>query len=94
LLANARVLDMTEAIEQFERSVKLDPAFAGAYVSLAEAEVFLGEFEVSDDPQRFERALRRGHELVEKALLGKRLRWTRGAGVCDAVAPRRGNRAA
>lgn len=69
LLASARVVDMTEAIEHFERSVKLDPTFAGAYVSLAEAEVFLGEYEVTDDRQeRFKRALLRGQELVEKAL--------------------------
>ena len=133
LLANARVVDMTEAIEHFERSVKLDPTFAGAYVSLAEAEVFLGEYEATDDRQeRFKRALLRGQELVEKALvagskqwrrlsaagaycavresggrrgglpprtrtepeLGKGLRRTRGGGVCDAVAPRRGTRAA
>jgi tetratricopeptide (TPR) repeat protein len=60
---------MTEAIEDFERSVKLDPTFAGAYVSLAEAEVLLGEYEVTDDRQeRFKRALLRGQELVEKAL--------------------------
>ena len=69
LLANARVVDMTEAIGHFERSVKLDPDFAGAYVSLAEAELFLGEYEVTDDRQeRFKRALLRGQELVEKAL--------------------------
>ena len=69
LLANARVVDMTEAIGHFERSVKLDPTFAGAYVSLAEAELFLAEYEVTDDRQeRFKRALLRGQELVEKAL--------------------------
>ena len=69
LLANVRVVDMTEAIEHFERSVKLDPTFAGAYVSLAEAEVFLTEYEITDDRQeRFKRALLRGRELVEKAL--------------------------
>ncbi|HLB83505.1 MAG TPA: hypothetical protein VJK00_02155, partial [Steroidobacteraceae bacterium] len=68
LLANVRVVDMTEAIGHFERSVKLDPTFAGAYVSLAEAEVFLGEYEATDDRQeRFKRALLRGQELVEKA---------------------------
>ena len=69
LLANARVVDMTEAVGHFERSVKLDPTFAGAYVSLAEAEVFLAEYEVTDDRrERFKRALLRGQELVEKAL--------------------------
>ena len=69
LLANVRVVDMTEAIEHFERSVKLDPGFAGAYVSLAEAELSLAEYEVTDDRQeRFKRALLRGRELVEKAL--------------------------
>ena len=69
LLANVRVVDMTEAIGHFERSVKLDPTFAAAYVSLAEAEVFLGEYEATDDRrERFKRALLRGRELVEKAL--------------------------
>jgi len=69
LLANARVVDMKEAVEHFERSVKLDPGFAAAYVSLAEAEVFLGEYEVADERlERFKRALLRGQELIEKAL--------------------------
>ena len=69
LLANKRVVDTKEAIGQFERAIKLDPKFATAYVSLAEAELFLAEYDVTDDRQaRFERALLRGQELVEQAL--------------------------
>ena len=69
MLANDRVVDMKDAIEHFERSIKVDPKFAAAYVSLAEAELFVAEYEVTDDRQeRFERAFARGQELVEKAL--------------------------
>ena len=69
LVGNDRVVDMKEAIGHFERSVKLDPGFAAAYVSLAEAGLFVAEYDVTDDRQeRFERALRRGQELVTKAL--------------------------
>ena len=69
LLANNRVVDTKEAIGHFERAIKLDPKFAAAYVSLAEAELFVAEYDVTDDRQeRFERALRRGQELVEQAL--------------------------
>jgi TolB-like protein len=69
LLGNERVVDAKQAIEQFERAIKLDPKFAAGYVSLAEAELFVAEFDVTDDRQeRFERALIRGQELVEQAL--------------------------
>ena len=69
MLANDRVVDMKDAIEHFERSIKVDPKFSAAYVSLAEAELFVAEYEVTDDRQeRFERAFARGQELVEKAL--------------------------
>jgi len=69
LLANDRVVDAKQAIGQFERAIKLDPKFAAGYVSLAEAELFVAEYDVTDDrQQRFERALFRGQELVERAL--------------------------
>ena len=69
LLANDRVVDMREAIAQFERSIDLDPRFAAAYVSLAEAELFVAEYDVTDDrTERFDRALVHGRELVDKAL--------------------------
>ena len=69
LLANDRVVDMREAIAQFERSIDLDPKFAAAYVSLAEAELFVAEYDVTDDrTERFDRALVHGRELVDKAL--------------------------
>ena len=60
---------MREAIAQFERSIDLDPEFAAAYVSLAEAELFVAEYDVTDDrTERFDRALVHGRELVDKAL--------------------------
>ncbi len=69
LLANTRVVDARDASERFEEAAKLDPDFAAAYVGQAEAELFLAEFDVTDDREaRFRRALARGKELVEKAL--------------------------
>ena len=69
LLANNRVVDTKEAIGHFQRAIKLDPKFAASHVNLAEAELFVAEYDVTDDRQaRFERALLRGRELVEQAL--------------------------
>jgi TolB-like protein/Tfp pilus assembly protein PilF len=69
LLDNDRVVDMKQAIGYFERAIKLDPNYARPYVSLAEAELFVAEFDVTDDRQaRFERARERGKELIDKAL--------------------------
>jgi TolB-like protein len=47
LLANNRLADANEAIDYFERAIKLDPGFATAYVSLAEAGLFVAEYEVT-----------------------------------------------
>jgi len=69
LLANSRVVDAKEAIQSLEQAVRLDPRFAAAYVNLAQAGLFVAEFEVTEDRQaRFEIALRRGQTLVDKAL--------------------------
>ncbi len=69
LLANSRLVDAKEAIDRLERAIGLDPGFAAAYVSLAQAELFVAEYDLKDDRQeRFERALARGQELVAKAL--------------------------
>jgi TolB-like protein len=69
LLATGNVTDVKAATEHFERSVTLDPQFPAAYVNLAQAELFVAEFEVTDDRQaRFEAALGRGNTLVQKAL--------------------------
>jgi len=69
LLATERVVDTKDAIGHFERAIRADPRFADAYVNQAAAEVFVAEYEVTDDRQeRFERALRHGEELVAKAL--------------------------
>ncbi len=69
LLANNRVVDANEAIGHLERAIKFDPEFSSAYVSLAEAELFVGEYEVSGNRQaRFAEAWRHGQQLVAKAL--------------------------
>ena len=69
LLANDRVVDTKDAIGHFERAIRADPQFADAYVNQAAAEVFVAEYEVTDDRQeRFKHALRHGKELVAKAL--------------------------
>ncbi len=68
-LAGDRVADVQQAIEQLERAVSLDPNFAAAYVGLAEAGLFVAEYDVTDDRQaRFEGALERGRALIERAL--------------------------
>ena len=42
---------------------------AASYVALAEAEMFVAEYDVTEDRQaRFERALERGRTLVDQAL--------------------------
>ena len=65
LQANDRVVDTRDAIGHFERATRLDPEFANAYVSLADAKLFVAEYEVTDDrAERFEAALREGRELV------------------------------
>ncbi len=69
LLATGNVTEVKAATEHFERSVALDPKFPAAYVNLAQAELFVAEFEVTDDRQaRFAAALERGETLVQKAL--------------------------
>ena len=69
LLATGRIGDARQAIEQFQESLRLDPAFASAYVSLAEAEVFAAEYgAVEGRAERFARASQRGLGLIEKAL--------------------------
>ena len=69
LLATNRVTDASKAITHFEQSVSRDPAFAAAYLGIAEAALFVAEYEVTGDRQaRFVRALNRGRELVERAV--------------------------
>ena len=69
LLATSNVTEVKAATEHFERSVALDPKFPAAYVNLAQAELFVAEFEVTDDRQaRFAAALERGETLIQKAL--------------------------
>jgi len=69
LLAGDRVADVQQAIEQLERAVALDPNFAAGYVGLAEAGLFVAEYDVTEDRQaRFEGALNRGQSLIDRAL--------------------------
>ena len=69
LQANDRVADTRDAVGHFERATRLDPEFANAYVSLADAKLYVAEYEVTDDrAERFEAALGEGRELVQRAL--------------------------
>ena len=69
LLPSGNVTEVKAATEHFERSVALDPKFPAAYVNLAQAELFVADFEVTDDRRdRFAAALERGNTLVQKAL--------------------------
>lgn len=69
LLARSTVADVQEAISHFEHAQELDPDFAATYVSLAEAELFVAEYEVTGDRRaQFDTAWRHGQELVARAL--------------------------
>jgi TolB-like protein/DNA-binding winged helix-turn-helix (wHTH) protein/cytochrome c-type biogenesis protein CcmH/NrfG len=69
VMAKWRVADLGDAITHFSQAIRLDPAFAPAYVELAVAEVRQAEFEVTDDrKERFEAALQRGTGLIDRAL--------------------------
>ncbi|MDH5177303.1 MAG: hypothetical protein OEW50_06945 [Gammaproteobacteria bacterium] len=68
-LAQGSVGEAENAIKQFTQALQLDPSFAAALVSLAEAEIFAAEFNVTDDrPERFEAAVLRASDLVDSAL--------------------------
>jgi TolB-like protein/Tfp pilus assembly protein PilF len=65
-----RVTDVMQAIGHFERSVAKDPQFARSYVALARAELFVAEYDVTEDRQaRFDRARERARSLIEHALV-------------------------
>ncbi len=69
VLAKWRVADLDEAVTHFSQAIRLDPAFAPAYVDLAVAQLRQAEFEVTDDrKERFAAALQRGTELIDRAL--------------------------
>jgi TolB-like protein len=69
LLATGNVSEAGRAIEQFTRALQLDPSFAAAYVSLAEADLYLAEFDETDDrAARFAAAGLRAAAHVTKAL--------------------------
>ncbi len=67
--ATLRLPDAKLAIGEFEHAVRMDPAFAAAYVELAAAKLLLAEFDASEGQQEnFETALDEGKALVERAL--------------------------
>jgi TolB-like protein len=69
LFEGDRVADVVQAIEHFEQSVAKDPQFGRAYVALARAELFVAEYDVTEDRQaRFENARERARSLIERAL--------------------------
>jgi TolB-like protein/DNA-binding winged helix-turn-helix (wHTH) protein/Tfp pilus assembly protein PilF len=69
LLATGRVGDGEQALAKFDEAQRLDPRFAAAIVSRAEAEVFTAEFgEVEGRAGRFERAARNAADAIDKAL--------------------------
>jgi TolB-like protein/DNA-binding winged helix-turn-helix (wHTH) protein/Tfp pilus assembly protein PilF len=69
LLATGRVGDSERAIARFEEAERLDPRFAAAIVSRAEAELFAAEFGgVEGRAERFERAGRNAADAIERAL--------------------------
>lgn len=69
LLDSDRVADVEQAIELLDRATTIDPRFAAAYVAQAEAGLFVAEYDVTEDRQaRFESALARGQDLIDRAL--------------------------
>jgi TolB-like protein/DNA-binding winged helix-turn-helix (wHTH) protein len=69
LLATGRLVDAGSAVKHFRSALRLDPTFAAAYVSLAEADVFAMEFDATDDrTARFDAAGRRAVVLLTRAL--------------------------
>jgi TolB-like protein/DNA-binding winged helix-turn-helix (wHTH) protein/tetratricopeptide (TPR) repeat protein len=69
LLTSGSVQDARLAGEQFERAIASDPGFAGAYVALAEAQVFVGEYDFEvERAAGFTQVVQRAEALVEKAL--------------------------
>jgi TolB-like protein/DNA-binding winged helix-turn-helix (wHTH) protein/tetratricopeptide (TPR) repeat protein len=69
LLATGRVSEAAKAVAHFRSALRLDPDFAAAYVSLAEADVFLAEFDATANrTARFEAAGQRAAVLLTRAL--------------------------
>jgi tetratricopeptide (TPR) repeat protein len=68
-LGTGRIAEAAPAVASFERAVQLDPTFAAAYASLAQAEVFAVEFSgAKDRTERFAQVRQRAIELVDKAI--------------------------
>jgi tetratricopeptide (TPR) repeat protein len=65
-----RVTDVMQAISHFEQSIARDPQFARGYVALARAELFVAEYDVTEDRQaRFDSAREHAWSLIDRALL-------------------------
>jgi TolB-like protein/Tfp pilus assembly protein PilF len=68
-MATQRLADTKAAITDFERTLKLDPNYAPAYVELAAAKLRLAEFENTDKRQTsFDAAREESKLLIERAL--------------------------
>ena len=68
-MATQRLADTRKAISDFERTLKLDPNYAPAYVELAAAKLRLAEFEPQDNRlAAFGAALEESKLLIERAL--------------------------
>jgi len=68
-MTTQRLADTKAAVADFERTLKLDPNYAPAYVELAAAKLQLAEFEITDKHQAvFDAAIDEGKLLIEQAL--------------------------
>ena len=68
-MATQRLADTRSAASDFERTLKLDPNYAPAYVELATAKLQLAEFEVTDNRQaNFDATVEESKLLIERAL--------------------------
>jgi TolB-like protein/DNA-binding winged helix-turn-helix (wHTH) protein len=69
LLSSGSVRDARLAGEQFQRAIVSDPEFASAYVALAEAQVFVAEYDFEiDRAAGFAHVVQGAEQLVERAL--------------------------
>jgi TolB-like protein/DNA-binding winged helix-turn-helix (wHTH) protein len=67
--ASLRIADLKLAVDEFTHATNIDPSFAPAYVELADAELLLAEYDLSEDrEEKFAAAVDHGKALVERAL--------------------------
>jgi len=69
LLGTGRVGEVSHAVGHFERAVELDPDYSDAYVGQALSELFVAEYEPTEDRYgRFDEALRHARGLIARAI--------------------------